>query len=97
MAANADKISTIEQSGATQSCLYNTRHSLSVLAPFPVDRVIHKDRRLEGAEAPLLYEIIENRDGGLPRLVVVSITEPNIDMVDEFSLERFSIMFYLRK
>lgn len=60
----------------------------------PLDRVSFIKVDIEGAEAPLLAEIIEHRDRFAPRFVVVSeIGEANASFVDTFRSHGFQCFF----
>ena len=90
------KISTIEQRGCTFVSSVPCDTLMSILtSAVPIDRVSFIKIDIEGAEAPLLSEIIENKDRFAPRLVVVSETaDTNIGFVDMFRSNGFEC-FYL--
>ena len=90
------KISTIERSGATVVTPVPCDTLISILASaVPIDRVSFIKIDIEGAEAPLLSELIVNKDRFAPRLVVVSeIVEANLGFVDAFRRNGFKC-FYL--
>ena len=90
------KLSTIERSGATGVTSVPCDTFISVLtSAVPIDRVSFIKIDIEGAEAPLLSELIEHKDQFAPQLVVVSeIAEANLGFVDAFRRNGFQC-FYL--
>jgi FkbM family methyltransferase len=90
------KISTIEQAGGAVVTSVPCDTLMSILtSAVPVDRVSFIKIDIEGAEAPLLSEIIKNKDRFAPRLVVVSeVADDNIGFVDAFRTNGFQC-FYL--
>ena len=90
------KITTVEQSGAAVFTSVTCDTLMNILtAAVPISRVSFLKIDIEGAEAPLLSEIIENKDQFAPRLVVVSeISDANISFVDVFKANGFQC-FYL--
>jgi FkbM family methyltransferase len=90
------KISTVEQPGAAVVTSVPCDTLMSILASaVPIDRVSFLKIDIEGAEAPVLSEIIENKDRFSPRLVVVSeIADRNIHFIDAFANNGFKC-FYL--
>ena len=89
------KISTIERSGATVVTCVPCDALMSILtSAVPIDRISFIKIDIEGAEAPVLSEIIENKDRFAPRLVVVSeIGEANLGFVDTFRKNGFQCSY----
>jgi FkbM family methyltransferase len=90
------KISTVQQLGAIVVASVPCGTLISILTgAVRLDCVSFIKIDIEGAEAPLLSEIIENKDRFAPRLVVVSeIGEANFGFVDAFRRNGFQC-FYL--
>jgi FkbM family methyltransferase len=90
------KITTIEQSGASVLTSVACDTLMNILtAAVQINRVSFIKIDVEGAEAPLLSEIIENKDRFAPRLVVVSeLGDANIHFADAFKKNGFQC-FYL--
>jgi FkbM family methyltransferase len=89
------KISTIEQPGGTVFTCAPSDTLMNILtSAVPVDRVSFIKIDIEGAEAPPLLEIIENKDRFAPRFVVVSeIGDANLGFVDAFKRNGFQCFF----